>query len=326
MLVAYRGSQVAGAVARLGVAHHLAAGPLTAEDLAGRVGLPAERLYRLLRAAATVGVLDEVVPRSFRLSPLGQFLRPDVPGSLHGYAIALTAPGHWLPWGRLDEAVRSGRAQAPAALGAPLFDYYRANPEEGGHFAETMSALSDWVAGDVVRLYDFSRFRRVVDVGGSHGALLGAVLEANPGVEGVLLDLPDVVGGARAHLEGRGLAGRCEVVAGDFFEAVPSGGDAYLLKFILHDWPDEQARVILQRCYDAMAPGGRLLVLEVVLPPDGERSNTHLFDLNVLVLFGAQERTVEGYDALLSSAGFHLEEVVRLPAEPDLAILACTRA
>jgi SAM-dependent methyltransferase len=312
---------VAGALARLGVADHLAGGPADAAELAPMVGVPAATLLRLLRAAATVGLLDEPRPGTFALTPLGQPLRTGVPGSLRNYAVTLTDPAHWLPWGRLAHAVRSGSGQAEATLGAAFFHHFRAHPEEGATFAATMSELSALVAADVVARTDFSGARRIVDVGGSEGTLLAAVLAAHPTATGVLFDLPEVAARAGPALERAGVADRCEVVGGDFFDAVPAGGDAYLLKYILHDWPDDDARRILRRCREAMGPGSRLVVVEWLLPEPGQRGRTHLIDLNMLVLLGARERTLPELANLLASAGLHLDGSVPLEADPEMAVL-----
>ncbi len=325
MVAGFRNSQVVGVVARLGVADELASAPLPVEEVGARLGVDTDNLYRLLRAAATVGILEEPSPRIFALNPLSERLRSGVPGSLRDMAIAFISPGHWLPWGRLEEAVRTGTPQTIPTLGAELFDYYRERPEESQHFSNAMSQATEVFTHEIPGLYDFSPFRLMVDVGGAHGMLLASVLQAYPQLRGILFDLPEVVAGAGPVLEAKGVADRCQALGGDFFRAVPAG-DAYLLKWIVHDWPDEKARTILSRCREAMAPGGKVFVIESVLPPDGERSFAHLRDLNMLVLLSAQERTLSEFEALFDAAGLRLEEVLWLNDQERAMLVAAERS
>lgn len=326
VVTGYRASQVVGAVARFRIADRLANGPLTIDQLAVRLDIPHDPLYRLLRAAATVGVIEEVAPRTFALAPLGHPLRSEVTGSLRSWAVAATSPGHWLPWGRLPHAVVSRRAQTGATLGCGIFEYYRQQPDEGRLFAQAMSGLTELVAAEVARRYDFSGLRLAVDVGGSQGALLAGVLEASPHLRGIVYDLPEVVDAAREYLSTRQLSPRCEVVAGDFFRSVPPGGDVYLLKHVLHDWPDDEASVILRQCREMLGAAGRVLVVETVLPPDGERARSHLSDLNMLVVTGGRERTLDDHSALFRSARLRLEDMIPLDVEPGAAILVAAPA
>jgi SAM-dependent methyltransferase len=221
----------------------------------------------VLRLLASLGVFAEPVPGSFGLTPLGETLRSDSPGSVRNFAITETAPGHWLPWGRLQESVRTGRPMAREALGMELFDWFAQNPEEAGFFNAAMGNLSALAASELVRVYDFSAVRTVADVGGAHGVLLTAVLQANPDARGILFDLPHVIATARDALAAAGLSHRCDLVSGDFFEAVPEGADLQLLKQVVHDWNDEQATRLLRNCHRALAPAGYLLLVEMVIPP-----------------------------------------------------------
>src|SRR5436305_7735715 len=221
LISGYWVSQAVGVVAQLGVADQLARGPRASDELARAVDADPQALYRVLRLLASLGVFAEVAPRSFGLTPLGDTLRSDAPGSVRNFAITETAPGHWLPWGRLHESVRSGRPMAREALGMELFDWYAQNPEEAGFFNAAMGNLSALAASELVRVYDFSAVRTVADVGGAHGVLLAAVLRANPAAHSILFDLPHVIATARKAIEAQGLSERCELVSGDFFEAVP---------------------------------------------------------------------------------------------------------
>ena len=310
MIFGHLASQTVATVARLGVADRLSDGPRSAATLARSTGADPDALHRLLRAATGLGLVAEVEPSVFALTPLGEWLRSDGP-SLRDLAIALAGDGHWLPVQRLHEVVMTGRPAAEAALGTDLWDYYRHHAEEGAAFAAAMGNVSAAVAEDVVATYDLGPYRRIVDVGGSHGVLLAALLGANPEATGVLFDRPDVVAGARPALAAQGLTDRVELVEGDFFEEVPSGGDLYLLKHILHDWDDERAGRILDRCHEAASPGATLLVVERLLGPAVDPVAA-LADLLMLVMFGGRERTAEEYRRLLAGAGWQVQRVVPL--------------
>jgi SAM-dependent methyltransferase len=258
LITGYWVSQAVGAVALLGVADYLDDGPRSSDDLARDVKADPQALFRLLRLLASIGVFVEVAPRSFGLTALGETLRSDAPGSVRNFAITETAPGHWQPWGRLSECIRTGQPTARAALGMEFFEWYAQNPDEAGFFSAAMGNLSAMAAEELVRVYDFSTARKVADVGGAHGVLLSAVLRANPTIRGILFDLPHVIAGAGEIIEAQGLSGRCELQSGDFLEAVPDGADLHLLKQIVHDWDDERATRLLKNCHRALAPRGEL--------------------------------------------------------------------
>ena len=267
-------------------------------------------LYRVLRLLSSVGVFTQVAPRSFGLTALGETLRSDAPGSVRNFAITETAPGHWQPWGRLEESVRTGKSAAHAALEMGLFEWYAQNPDEAGFFNAAMGNLSALAAGELVRVFDFSAFRKVVDVGGAHGVLLSSILHASPMTRGVLFDLPHVIATAGERIKALGLSDRCDLISGDFFEAVPDGGDLHLLKQIIHDWDDERTTRLLKNCHRALAPQGTLLLVEMVVPPNNEPSPAQAMDLNMLVLLGGRERTEEEYQHLLAEVGFRLVRII----------------
>jgi hypothetical protein len=323
LITGYWVSQAVGVVALLGVADQLGEGPRTSDDLACAVGADPQALYRVLRLLASIGVFDEVSPGSFGLTPLGETLRSEAPGSVRNFAITETAPGHWLPWGRLPDSVRTGRPMAREALGMELFDWYAQNPEEAGFFNAAMGNLSALAAGELVRVYDFSTVRTVADIGGAHGVLLAAVLRANPTARGILCDLPHVIATAEEVIAAEGLSERCELVSCDFFEAVPEGADLHLLKQIVHDWDDERATQLLRTCHRALVPGGTLLLVEMVIPPDNQPSPAQAMDLNMLVLLGGRERTEEEYRGLLQGAGFRLERVI--PTHSPFSVIEARR-
>jgi SAM-dependent methyltransferase len=323
LITGYWVSQAIGVVALLGVADALDDGPQPSEDIARVVGADAPALYRVLRLLSSLGVFVEGPPRWFALTPLGETLRSDSPVSMRNFAITETAPGHWLPWGRLLESVRRGRPMAHQALGMELFDWYARNPAEADYFNAAMGNLSALTASELVRVYDFSAVRTVTDIGGAHGVLLRAVLQANPRARGVLFDLPHVIATADDALGEAGLAGRCALVSGDFFAAVPDGADLHLLKQIVHDWDDERATRLLRNCHRALAPGGKLLLVEMLIPPDSRPALSKAMDLNMLVLFGGRERTEEEFDFLLRTAGFRLERVI--PTRSPFSVIEATR-
>ncbi len=321
LVTGYRASQVVSTVARFRIADRLASGPLTLDHLAVSLDIAHDDLYRLLQSAVTIGLVQEVGPRTFALAPLGQPLRSDVAGSLRSYAMALTAPGHWLPWARLPHAVVSRQPQTKPTLGSDIGEYLRQQPDEGRLLAEAMSEFNELLSLDIVRLYDFSPFRRVIDMGRWQAALLAAVLDANGVARGLVLDGPELGQEARNRLETRGLGDRIEPIAVAGSEALPRGGDLYLLEQLLHDRPDEEASSVLGRCREAMGGDGRVIAVEVALFPNNEPARSQFSDLNSLVIAGGRQRTNDAYRALFASAGLELERVIRLQLEPDFALL-----
>lgn len=309
MITGFWVSQMIGAIAELGVVDALTEKPDTPEGLAPRVGADSRALARLLRTAAAVGLVAAGPDGRWAPTPLGATLRSAVPGSLRDMAIAQTAPGHWLPWGRFTDAVKSGTRQTPATLGGELFEHYGKNPREAAAFSGAMRGLAAMVAREVASVVDTRASSVVVDVGGATGTLLAAVVGANERLRGLLLDLPHVAEDARAALVQAGVGARCEVLAGDFFQRVPEG-DLYLLKQVLHDWNDDQARLLLRNIAASMRPGGRVVIVEMVIPNDGRPTAAQLMDLNMLVLVPGQERTQAEYGALLADAGLRIERLV----------------
>jgi SAM-dependent methyltransferase len=304
-------AQCVATAARLGIADALAQSqPQGSTALARAVGADASALARLLRALASLGVLAEPLPQQYALTPVGELLRADVPGSMRDWLIAETDTPHWQAWGQLYEAVRSGRTVVPELFGMHIYEYYAAHPADLAYFSRAMGNVSALVAHGTVQHYDFSRARHIIDVGGADGGLLLAILDANPHVHGTVFDRPQVVEAARQAIEAKNYQARCHAVGGDFFQAVPRGGDLYLLKFILVDWKDAEALRILQNCRAAITPDGKLLVIEMTIPDDNNPSPGQLFDLNMLVMTGGQERTQSEYGALFAKAGFRLNRVV----------------
>jgi O-methyltransferase domain/Dimerisation domain len=312
-------AKAAAVAADLGIPDQLAHGPKTAAEVAKAIGADASAVYRLMRAVVTVGMLTADPEHRFALTPLGEALRSDVPGSMRSLLIAEMAPGHWLPWGSLKDAVRTGSPSAPKALGMDPWEYYKKNPDEGLHFAEAMSGLSHIAMQAVLASYSFAGARKVVDVGGSHGSFVAAVLQREKNARGILFDRPEVLEGATATLEKAGVKDRVERVGGSFFESVPAGGDVYLVKHILHDWNDAECVKILRNVREAMIQVGRVVVVEMLITDKGPPSPVALLDLNMLVMLTGKERTAEDFAALFAKAGLKLHSVT--PTRSPVAVI-----
>ncbi len=320
-LLGYHTTQMLYVAARLGLADELAAGPRTAEALAARVGAHPGALSRLLRALASLGVFAADEEERFRLTPMAELLQADAPGSMRPLVLSYGEPWWWNAWGHLLHAVRTGEVAFHAAHGQGAFEYFRRNPEAGDVFQGNMTAMTTEEARAVLEAYDFSTARVLVDVGGGHGALAGAILAAHPRARALLLDLPEVVEAGRRRVAAAGLAGRVEFVPGSFFDSVPRGGDTYLLKDILHDWDDGRAAAILGRCREALSPTSKLLVIERLVPPGNERSAAKIIDIAMLVMTGGMERTEAEYRALFAAAGLGLELVLPTSAGPSVMVV-----
>jgi len=241
------------------------------------------------------------------------------PKSMRPMIIHLGEAPSWRAWGELLHSVETGGTAFPHANGAEVFPFYAAHPESAGPFNEAMTAYSAVVTEAVINAYDFSPFRKIVDVGGGHGHLLTSILRAAPEASGVIFDLPAVVEGARARVEDEGLTNRCEIAGGDFFESVPEGGDAYVLKTIIHDWDEERALAILRNVHRAMKDDGKLLLIETVIEDGDGPSFSKLSDLHMMIMTGGQERTAAEYAALYERAGFRLTRV--LPTESLIGVV-----
>ena len=296
--------------ARLGVADHLKGDSRPVEELAMATGTHAPSLYRLLRALAGVGVFKEEPGRRFRHTPVSELLRSNRPDSMRAIADSIFGGCHYRAWGDLEYSVRSGKIAFDHVHGTDVWDFYAKNDDEQRTFDDAMTEFTGLFNPAIVKAYDFARLHTLVDVGGGHGALLASVLKANPGVRGILFDQPHVAEGARRRFEADGLSDRCQAFGGNFFELVPAGADAYMMKFIVHDWNDEQAATILRNVYDAAIPGAGLLVVEMVVPASNdEPSLARLDDINMLCITGGRERTEQEFAQLFAAAGFDLVKV-----------------
>jgi O-methyltransferase. len=306
----YQVSQAIHVAATLGIADLLRDGPLSSDELAARASANPRSLHRVLRALASVGVLHEGGDGRFALTELGEGLRSDAAEPLGGWAAYVGRPAHFRAWGALLHAVRTGESAFQSVHGADVWEYRASHPEDGASFDRAMTDTSRRANRELLEAYDFGRFERVVDVGGGHGAFLAAVLAAHPATRGVLFDQAHVVADAPPVLEAAGVSDRCEVVAGSFFDTVPPGADAYLLKAIVHDWEDDDAVRILRNVRAATADTGTVLVVERELGAPNENPDAKFSDLNMMVGPGGRERTRDELATLFAAAGFTLERAV----------------
>jgi len=296
--------------AEMGIADHLAGGPRTASDLASSCSADADALDRMLRFLVGRGVFRTTRDGRYRNNKSSELLRSDHSSSMRAWVRFSGADWHVASWNQLEHSIRTGKAAADRALGHPFWAYLtEVNTDAGALFDAAMASTSAIQMDLVGRKHDF--VGRVCDVGGGTGTLLGSVLQANPGVTGVLFDLPTVVAKAGPVLEGAGVAGRVEVVGGSFFDSVPPGCDRYLMQAIVHDWDDDSCVELLTKCREAMALGGRVLVLETIVPEHDGDHFVKAVDLEMLVDTGAgRERTRAEFDALFARAGLRVRTVV----------------
>ncbi len=318
-------SQALAVAAELGIADLLKDSAKSAADIARAANASEDGVYRVLRALASVGLFAETGERRFRLTPLGKLLRTDSPEALGGYARFVGHESTWRPWGELRHSVRTGEPAFDQVFAMPIFEYFAKMPEAAAIFDAAMTSISTFESKAVAAAYDFSGIGTLVDVAGGHGLLITTILKANRKMGGILFDLPHVTAGAPALLQSRGVADRCQIVSGDFFESVPEGGDAYLMKHIIHDWDDERAIQILKNCHRAMRSGGKVLIVDAVIPPGNAAHFGKLLDLEMLVLTPrGRERTRVEFQNLLKRSGFRLRRVV--PTETHLSVVEGARA
>jgi hypothetical protein len=297
-------------VAELGIADLLADGSASTEDLARATGTDEKSLYRVLRLLAALGVFDEHPYRRFSLTTIGDRLRSDAPAGMRSWATFLEALNGVRAFEHILDTVKTGKPGFDTAHGTGIFDFLAHHPENAAIFDCAMSERTAAFAPSVAAAYDFSDMRTVVDVGGGQGTLLIEILRTHRHLQGMLLETPAVAVRAEAVLDAVDVADRCQVLAGDFFERVPSGADCYVLANVLHDWDDVRATQILRNCRRSMARGGRVLIVERLIPEDGSDAvPTLLSDINMLVITGGQERTNAEYGELLKSAGLTLGNV-----------------
>jgi len=324
LITGYWVSQMILVAARLGIADALAKGPKTSAAVAEQVGAHAPFVRRLLRTLASVGVFAETPNGRFRLTPTAATLRSGVPGSLRDFALMIIDDYIWDAWGDLFHGVQTGIVPFDHVHGQPIFGYLASHPEKERTFSASMASISGPENGAVARAYDFRRVGRLVDVGGAHGHLLATILRRHRKVRGVLYDQPQVVAGAAASGFLAGLEDRVEVQGGDFFASVPTGADAYIMKYVVHDWDDERCVRLLGLCRQAMAAGGRVLVVENVVEPGNRPGWAKLLDINMMACLTGKERTKAEFRDLLARAGLTLRRVV--PTASPISVLEATAA
>jgi hypothetical protein len=311
-------TQAVFVAAKLSIADLLRDGPKSSGDLAKSAGVDARSLYRLLRALASVGVFAQGTDGRFALTPMAECLQSDAPGSMRAWILIMGTYG-FEPWGELFHSVKTGETAFDHIHGMGFFDYLGKHPEQGRLFDESMTNFSGPEIAALVSGYDFSGIGTLVDIAGGHGSLLSAILKANPAMKGVLADMPAVIEGARRHFEASNLSDRCQVAPINFFESVPAGGDAYLMKHIIHDWDDVRSNTILQNCHRAMGGKGKLLLAETVMVSGNDPEFGKWLDLAMLVYAGGCERTEGEYRDLLAAGGFRLTRIV--PTQSPLSVI-----
>jgi O-methyltransferase domain/Dimerisation domain len=302
-------TQAVRVTAKLGIPDLLRDGPKASEEIAAATGTHEPSLRRLLRTLTSIGILTEDSTGHFAATPMGELLRADHPQSARAFAILMGEPIIWRAWGAFDEVILTGEPAFERVFGEPFFDYCEGRPDEAAVFNAGMTSLSGAHLAGILAAYDFTGFTKIVDVAGGHGALLRGILERYPKATGVLCDLPSVLANAD-EVKGSSVATACELVGADMFQALPAGGDAYLLKMIVHDWNDAEAIQILRNCRKAIATSGKILVCDAVLKASNEPDPAKWADLNMLVFVTGRERTEEEFRGLYAAAGFYLSRII----------------
>ncbi len=325
LISGFMASRVLHVAAELGIADLLAQGAKSTEFLARETRAHAPTLHRLLRALASLGVIDELQPGRFALNALGGRLRTGVPDSVRNLVLLLGSEPVWRSWGELRHSILTGAPAMRYVFGMDGFEYLAAHPQDAAVFNEAMAEFTRQAARAVVAGYDFTPFSTIVDVGGGNGTLIAAILNAAPKLRGIVFDSPSGSAEALCQLETSGIAGRCEVITGDFFRSVPRDADAYILKSIIHNWDDERSVAILKNCRDAISRDGKLLLIESVMPAQinasaGQEPWTML-DMHMLVTFSGRERTEDEFQALFAAANFNLAHILLLPGATGLSLI-----
>jgi hypothetical protein len=319
MIWGFTKAQLIYVAAKLEIADLLKDSPKDALALARSTKINTQILYRLMRGLAWCGLVVHLADDRFLLTPLGECLQTEAPDSLHENALSM-GEIDWPTWSALLNVIKTGKPGFEHAFGMEIFEYFAQNEEAGSRFDRLMGKVSAAVAAGIIRAYDFSTVKTFVDIGGGNGTLAATILQANPHLRGIIFDLPDVIERTIPHLMTTQMADRCEAIGGDFFTSVPSGGDAYIMKWIIHDWPDDRCVKILKNCYAAMAKDAKLLVVDMVMPEQATPSTQAvMWDLHMMVMLNGIERTETEFRHLFSSAGFNLTQVI--PTESGMSII-----
>ena len=305
-------TQMLYVAAKLELADRLSDRPKSVSQLVEETGSHEESLHRLLRALASVGIFEEMDDRHYRMTDMAEYLRKGHPQSLH--AAVLMSGSTQQIWGELFHSVQTGQSGFEKLRGKPWFDYLEDNGAEAAVFDQTMVSTYGGENAAIAISYDFNTFEEIVDVGGGNGSHLRGILRLHRNPQGVVFDLPHVVERAAEYLASHGMAARCRTAPGSFFEAVPPGASAYLLRHIIHDWDDEKSAIILGAIRRAIPAHGKLLVIESVIQPGNRPAFVKLLDLAMLVFLGGKERTESQYRELFARSGFELTQVIPTPA------------
>jgi len=300
MATAYWLSRAISAAARFDLADSVAAGPKSATQIAEERGLHPDNTLRLLRALAAYGIFEQKPDGTFAATALSNTFVQD--GPMYAPLRSLVGGDHWAAWGNLEHGIKTGENPFDAHFGMDCWKYYAEHPQVQAEFDAAMTGFSNSLLPAILEAYDFSGYSHIVDIAGGHGAVLEAILESAPNARGTLFDQPHVVEKATVK--------RAAKVGGSFFEAVPEGADAYVMKFILHDWKDADCLRILATIRRAIAPKGKLILLETVLAPPNQPDWGKLLDLNMLAIPGGRERDADEWRTLLARGGFDLKRVV----------------
>lgn len=310
--------------AKLNIADLLADKPQTAEQLASATNTHAPSLYRVLRALSSVGVFRENSQHQFEITPLGQTLRSDVPGSMKAMAIAQLGD-HFPAWGNLMHSIKTGEIAFDNIQGMPVWKYYETHPEDGANFAKAMSGMTEGAIMNILPAYDFTGYKTIVDVGGGNGALLCGVLSvASSDSNGVVYDEAYLQQQANDKIKQKGMAGRCSFIGGSFFDSVPKDGDLYLMKMVLHDWNDELTEKILRNMFAAMKKGSRLLIIESVIPEGNDHHPGKFMDINMMAMTGGRERTEKEWNRFIKGAGLTPGKIIHTPS-PMFSIIEAVK-
>ena len=303
-------------IAKLKIADLLVDGPLPVTELAQKTGSNADALYRVLRLLASVGIFAESPGKAFALTPLSDCLRADAPGSMRDMVIFMGNPFHAKVWSQLSYSIGTGKPAIEHVYGKPAFEVIFGDPEIAYDFNMAMSSFSRQIAPALLEAYDFSGIGTLTDVAGGHGAILCEVLSRYPEMKGILFDIPNVIEEATCHICSLKMDHRCQTVAGDFFEQIPAGADAYYMQHIIHDWADEPALKILANCRRALEgrKNGRLIIVDSVVPETSEPHFSKILDLEMLLMPGGRERTEPEWRTLFHQAGFEITRIVPMQA------------
>ncbi|BAQ64711.1 methyltransferase [Geminocystis sp. NIES-3709] len=311
MISGYWISQSIYVVSKLNIADLLRNKPLSCQELANLTNTNPSGLYRLMRSLASVGIFSEIDSQHFTMTPLAEYLCINHPQSMKATAIMLGESPHYQPWGKMLYSVETGKPAFDEVFGMDVFEYFKSHPQDAEIFENSMNSFSFIEEKAILSYYDFSPFNTIVDVGGGYGEMLGSILEKYPSSKGILFDEEYVISNCQPTLKKHGISNRCQAISGSFFDSIPSGGDVYMLKHIIHDWDDERAIKILKNCQDAMTHNSKILVMEMIVNDRNLPSSAKMLDLNMLVMCpGGKERTKEEFEQLFSQAGLILDHII----------------